>query len=228
MLNEAETTEPTETAETTEASETTLGAADNDSGTTQPESADGVLGGGTEAAADGEKGEAKTDGEDEGKAEDQPEPFDASKIEMPEGFEVDQKMLEVFSPLAEKLNLSQEDGDAMAKIYTDGIQEVFTQVLDKHSSQIATWATEAQGDSEIGGNNWKESLAAGERALATFGTDGLKQVLKESGLANHPEVIRFVSRAGKALSEDSFSAPDAGTGQKKGLETIYDHPTSQS
>ena len=37
-----------------------------------------------------------------------------------------------------------------------------------------------------------------------FGTEPFKQLLSESGLGNHPEVIRFMYRAGKAISEDSY------------------------
>jgi hypothetical protein len=43
-----------------------------------------------------------------------------------------------------------------------------------------------------------------KKALDAFGTAELRSLLNESGLGNHPEVIRFMFRAGKAISEDSM------------------------
>ena len=47
-----------------------------------------------------------------------------------------------------------------------------------------------------------------------FGTDALKSLLTESGLGNHPEVIRFMYRAGKAISEDSYVGNSEGANAK--------------
>ena len=57
-------------------------------------------------------------------------------------------------------------------------------------------------DAEIGGDKLPENLAVARKALETFGTPELKALLNESGLGNHPEVIRFFYRSGKAISED--------------------------
>jgi hypothetical protein len=56
-----------------------------------------------------------------------------------------------------------------------------------------------------------------------FGTPELRTLLNESGLGNHPEVIRMMYRAGKAISEDRFVAPSAGgpTGSKDFAKSLY-------
>ena len=66
------------------------------------------------------------------------------------------------------------------------------------------WANDSQSDSEFGGENLKSNLEIAKSSLNAFGTDALKSLLEESGLGNHPEVIRFMYRAGKAISEDSY------------------------
>jgi len=42
------------------------------------------------------------------------------------------------------------------------------------------------------------------KALETFGTPELRDVLNMTGMGNHPEVIRAFYKAGKAISEDRF------------------------
>jgi hypothetical protein len=66
------------------------------------------------------------------------------------------------------------------------------------------WAQEARNDREFGGESLNGNLAVAKRAMDTFGTPELAKLLNESGLGNHPEVIRVFYRAGKAISEDGF------------------------
>ena len=66
------------------------------------------------------------------------------------------------------------------------------------------WANDSQADKEFGGESLNDNLEIAKSSLNAFGTDALKSLLQESGLGNHPEVIRFMYRAGKAISEDSY------------------------
>ena len=59
-------------------------------------------------------------------------------------------------------------------------------------------------DKEIGGEKFTENLALARKALESFGTPELQDVLNMTGLGNHPEVIRAFYKAGKAISEDRF------------------------
>ena len=47
------------------------------------------------------------------------------------------------------------------------------------------------------------------------------RVLEESGLGNHPEVIRVFYRAGKAISEDRFVAGQAGKTNQGDARRLY-------
>ena len=75
----------------------------------------------------------------------------------------------------------------------------------------------SQSDEEFGGENLSSNLEVAKSALDAFGTDPLKQLLAESGLGNHPEVIRFMYRAGKAISEDSYVGNSQGANPKGGV-----------
>ena len=95
-------------------------------------------------------------------------------------------------------------------------QEAAQKVLDKVAPVIQArqakaaedvkldWANQSQSDKEFGGESLNNNLEIAKQSLNAFGTDSLKSLLQETGLGNHPEVIRFMYRAGKAISEDSY------------------------
>jgi len=64
-----------------------------------------------------------------------------------------------------------------------------------------------------------ESLGTAKKALDAFGTPELQTLLNESGLGNHPEIIRFMVRAGRAISQDTFvpAGRQAGEGDARRL-----------
>ena len=78
-------------------------------------------------------------------------------------------------------------------------------------------------DDEFGGETFDANLKVAKSALDAFGTDPFKQLLSESGLGNHPEVIRFMYRAGKAISEDSYVGNSQGANAKSnGIPKDFD------
>lgn len=117
----------------------------------------------------------------------------------PEGSELAESVVGAFSEVAKELNLSQESAqkvlDKMAPALAARQQEQFAAARE-------AWAESAKADKEFGGAKLTESLAAAKVALDAFGTPELTTLLNESGLGNHPDVIRFMVRAGKAISED--------------------------
>ena len=81
----------------------------------------------------------------------------------------------------------------------------------------AEWASEAKTDQEFGGESLDANLEIAKASLNAFGTDALKSLLSESGLGNHPEIIRFMYRAGKAIGEDSYVGNSLGANAKGGI-----------
>jgi hypothetical protein len=96
---------------------------------------------------------------------------------------------------------------------------------EKQQSIVAeareTWANEAKADKELGGEKFDENLAVAKGALKAFGTPELTQLLNESGLGNHPEVLRMFYRAGKAISEDSVLLGTSGNNAPDPAKRMY-------
>lgn len=73
----------------------------------------------------------------------------------------------------------------------------------QHSQEVQQWRRMTADDPEIGGGRLAVSVARAQWALSRFDPDRqLGQWMEESGLGNHPEVIRFFNRIADAVGED--------------------------
>lgn len=175
-----------------------------------------------EAKPDGEKPQdegdkPKTEGEKTG-APEQYEDFAA-----PEGVRLDAELVGDLKTIAKELNLSQKDAQRVADLGPKLLQKLQGHQAEAFAQVRQTWANDAKADKEIGGEAFAENLGAAKKALESFGTPELRTLLNESGIGNHPEVIRFMVRAGKAISSDTFVAGErsANGAGKDPAKTLY-------
>ena len=125
--------------------------------------------------------------------------FNAKVADAPQ--ELDPEVLTAFGDVAKELNLPQDAAQKVLDKVAPVIQARQAKAIEQTKVE---WATQSKSDSEFGGENLTDNLDVAKTSLDTFGTDALKSLLQETGLGNHPEVIRFMYRAGKAISEDSY------------------------
>jgi hypothetical protein len=98
-----------------------------------------------------------------------------------------------------------------------------TAALEQLEVAKADWANASKSDKEIGGEQLSQNLAVAKKALDAFGTPELRTLLNESGLGNHPEIIRAFYRAGKQISEDSFvpGSTRPGANSRSAAQALY-------
>jgi len=125
--------------------------------------------------------------------------FNAEVADAPQ--KLDPEVLTAFGDVAKELDLPQEDAQKVLDKVAPVIQKRQAKMLEQVR---ADWANESQTDEEFGGEALNENLNVAKQALDAFGTDAFKSLLQETGFGNHPEIIRFMYRAGKAISEDSY------------------------
>lgn len=135
-----------------------------------------------------------------------------------EGYEFDPKTLAAYSEVAKELNLPQESAQKI-------LDKMAPAMAEKQAAQIEEirnqWAESSKTDKEFGGEKLTESLASAKKALDAFGTPELVTLLNESGMGNHPDVIRFMVRAGKAISEDGFVLGGRGASSGSTPQNLY-------
>lgn len=139
-----------------------------------------------------------------------PEKYEAFKA--PEGNEFDSAVIEAYSEIAKELNLSQDNAQKLLDKVAPVMQ---ARQLEKVEAVKAEWEAAAKTDKEFGGDKLNDSLATAKKALDAYSSPEFKKFLGETGLGNHPEMIRLLVKAGQQISEDKFvGGKQAAQGEK--------------
>lgn len=158
------------------------------------------------------------------KAAGAPEKYEAFKA--PEGATLDPGVMGQFEEAARELNLPQ---DAAQKMVDKMAPIMAARQAEQLQAMRTSWAEESKADKEFGGEQLSANMAHAQKAMTQFATPELKALLNDSGLGNHPELIRFMVRAGKALGEDNIvnsGASNAGNSSRTAAEVLY--PSTKS
>lgn len=129
---------------------------------------------------------------------------------LPEGFTISDDLKGKFTDVAKGAKLTQEQADALIKMHADTVMEL--------NGRAATMANNWLEESQKMGLASEENLGLVNETLNMFGTDELRNVLVESGLACHPEVLSFLQRIGGLIHEDK---PTSGGNVGSSSQTNY-------
>lgn len=160
-------------------------------------------------------------GQDDGKPD---APTGEYQFQAPEGMELDTAAVEAFTPVAQELGLNQEQAQKLVDLYATRVQENQTEQSEAWARQLDQWVDDLKNDPEIGGRNFDSSLRDAGRAMDKFATPELRSFLDESGLGNHPELVKLMAKIGKEVGEDNLISPpgSSGTQQPAGDKTYAD------
>lgn len=201
------------TAATSATEATTATAATTTAATAEPTAEE-------KAAADAAAAaKAADDAAKAAKPEGAPEKYEA--FALPETVKLDEPVMNEFSALAKEANLPQATAqkfvDLAAKMQTGTVEGLQAHV----EAQSTQWAEASKTDKEFGGDAFAENLAVAKAAMDKFGSPELKSLLETSRLGNHPEVLRFFVRAGKAISQDGFVPGRKGAAEADPAKRMY-------
>ena len=155
---------------------------------------------------------------------------EAYELEAPGGFTIEPAALAAATPVFKELGLSNEQANKLMPVaakFAAGLSDKLNaQILSQVRADRKAWLDTAMADHEIGGANWKQTLAKGAYALDNLGFpkgSPFRVLLDESGLGNHPEMIRAWAKVGRAIGEDGdFVRGTGGTSSRRdAAETLY-------
>lgn len=142
------------------------------------------------------------------------------KFEMPEGVELDAAAADEFKAVIRDKSLT--DAQRFQKLADLAVKREQAR-FDSHREQVEKWADEIAKDKELGK---PENQAIAVKVVDTFGTPVLKEMLSKSGLGNHPELVRFVLKIGRAMSEDTIvNGRTANSGPRDAASVLYGTPS---
>lgn len=118
-------------------------------------------------------------------------------LKLPDGIELDAASSDEFKALAKELKLSPEAAQKFVDLEAKRIQAS----AQAHAETVKGWRDSVVNDKDIGGDKLAENIATAKKAIA-LGPPELIELLKQTGMDNHPTVFRWCLAVGKSLSED--------------------------
>jgi flagellar biosynthesis GTPase FlhF len=148
-----------------------------------------------------------------------PEKYD---LKLPENAQIKADQLEKIAQYAKEQGFSQEQAQKYLERENQVLSEFQQAQQDGLKTQTKAWVESAQADKEYGGEKFKENLELARRALSKFAPQEFVKVLDETGLGNHPELIRTFFRIGNSMKDDRIVNPGAqNSAGKTAAEVLY-------
>jgi hypothetical protein len=146
------------------------------------------------------------------------EPAKAEPIEvkLPEGVEADPTLIEALKGAAK----DSKGAQALLDTYVAAQAKAVEQQKTAWEQTQKTWVESLKTDKDFGGAQFDANLQTARKAVTRFGSPELKAFLDESGLGNHPEIVRTFARIGKAIAEDSIAGVTAPPPGQKSEEDL--------
>ena len=198
--------------------------------TTEATAADTTAADASALADAGDKDAADLLSDDEsGGSEGVPETY---TFEPPEGLDLDDETkgrIDAFADTAREMGLSQKQYQSLIEYDINRAQQLNDVAVESWNGRVEDWRKSAKADKEIGGEKFAENLKVAENAIKQFGDPDLRALLKSpspenpNGLAigNHPAVLRFLNRVGKALADPTLLQGDAAPQTEGTLKRMY-------
>ena len=138
------------------------------------------------------------------------------------GVELPAGQMDAFKAAAKEAGWSQEVAQAAFDTHTKLFSEDTKARTDTYEKQVNDWLKTSKADQEFGGQEYDANLKMAVSAIEKFGTPELSQLLNEYGIGNHPELIRFAFRVGKAIADDTVEGAASGGagGGSNDLESV--------
>ena len=123
--------------------------------------------------------------------------------EQPNGYDFgdDNGTLDDYREFAHQTGLSQNQAENVLTLFSDIQEEEENQQVKSKEDLKLNTKIDLQKE---WGKNYDGKVDMATRAFAQFSSPELRSVINQSGLGNHPEMIRAFSKIGEQLGEDSL------------------------
>jgi hypothetical protein len=133
-----------------------------------------------------------------------------------EGLEIDPAMVTAAEPVLRELGLTNESANKLlpvaTKLISNAQDRTMQAMIDAGAKQRKDWLAEYHADPVIGGAKRAETQRLAEAGMTAAGFKHghpFRQMLTESGLGNHPDMIRTFRRLGELVGSGGGSQAPA-------------------
>lgn len=139
-----------------------------------------------------------------------------TEFQIPEGMKIDEKKMNSFKAVAKELGLTKEQAQKLVDMDAQNIQNADAAFREMQ----ANWKTQTLKEL---GENAEQKLGEAAAAFKRFGDDEFVKLLKDTGLENHPAVVRVFRSIGSKIAMDK-TVPGTSNGVKSTMtfeEALY-------
>jgi len=186
------------------------GAGDQAAGGSGADGTAGAAAGGAAVESGAASGDAETGGDAQGAA------LEYADFSVPEGVTLNPELLGEFKGVAQAMGLKQEQAQQLTDLGVKLTQGLLAQQAQALETQKTAWFNETKADAEIGGDKFDASMTAAARAVKQFVPDELKLLFDQTGIGNHPDLVKAFVKIGSMLKEDGVVAGSSRLGGATG------------
>jgi len=146
---------------------------------------------------------------------------DKYDLKLPKDSPLGQESVERIASLSKERKLSQEQAQALLETESDAVASYAEMQKQTFAKQVGAWAEQTKTDKEIGGDNFAKNAELAKRVLDKYGSPELKKALNDTGLGNHPELVRVFTRIAQSMKEDNLVLGGAQGVGKKSIEELF-------
>lgn len=85
------------------------------------------------------------------------------------------------------------------------VGESQAQAMAQRDQQISAWGDELKADKDFGGEAFDKNVATAIKGLEAVGSPELRQMLDQTGLGSHPEIVRAFKKVGELVADAPFA-----------------------
>lgn len=134
---------------------------------------------------------------------------DFKDLTLPKDALLGEEDLTAIKSLAKEQGLNSKQAQALIEKQNSQLSSYVNKWMEAHQAKVSGYESAVKSDKEIGGDNFNRSISLSKRVLERFGNESLKGEFDQTGFGSHPEVVRFLSRIGAAMGDDSIISPQA-------------------
>lgn len=125
------------------------------------------------------------------------------EIKYPEGSKA-----EDWSDIVAIAQASKLDAEATSKLIeaqAKSRSSMISKAAEAWEKTKAGWIEQLKSDKKFGGTEYDKNVALARKGFQRFGSEALQNFLSESGLDNHPELVKAFAAVGKYASEGDLN-----------------------
>lgn len=143
------------------------------------------------------------------------------ELKMPEGSQLSQTRIDQVSAYAKEKGLSNEQAQEILNRESDAVAGFFESQKADLLAKSEGWISEIKADKEFGGENFNQTIEFAKRSIDQFGDPELKRVFDETGIGNHPLIVKMHAKIGKLMADDKMVSAHAGGSEERREDRLY-------